>query len=271
MDDMDLSDGPPEGLFFAGSDDDGENMTAMEAVETPATSSTGSSPPGGLFLPDSDDDELVQDVVDTPPKPKRRLPSSQEDEPDGDIQVLAAPDLKSANPPQRASSVQSVGRVSVMAAPSPATRSVSPTPLPKKRRISPKVGTPPTFTPTYLGEILVPNAWSNVSGKGYVKPNEPIQIKRDERNETKQGPSRSSSAQGKKKGDNKKQLSLTAMLKSQPAKSSKKKKTDNIVRLFNSRGFGRFKFIQLVNTSVNIHLKNSVVSQQMYPGGYQNF
>ena len=228
---MELSDGPPEGLFFAGSDDEEEDVV-MDTPGTPTASSRASSPPTALFIPSSDDEDLAVEDVMTPMKQKRRL-SVQEDESDSGI------DLPLLNVKEQATSVKSI-RVSMDKMPTvsetyPVKLPASSPQSPKKRRIFPPNVRPPTSQPTYLGEILVPNAWSNVSGKGYVKPDESIQIRRDTQIEPKPGPSK---IQGKKKGDKKNQMSLTAMLKSKPVKSFKKTKTDNIVRLFNSRGFG---------------------------------
>lgn len=220
---MDLSEGPPEGLFFAGSDDDNEDAI-MDTPQTPPTSSRASSPLSALFIPGSDDENLaeMEDVV-SPVKQKRRF-SFPEDESNNGIE------LPVLNMKER---VQSTRKMSVVPESSSAKPSASLPPPPKKRRTSPPSALPHTFQPTYVGDILVPNAWSNVSGKGYVKLGESIQIKRDEQTDSKLVRSKLATAQGKK-GDKMKQMSLTAMLKS---KSSKKAKTDSIVRLFNSRGF----------------------------------
>jgi DNA repair protein RAD5 len=263
--DMQLSDGPPEGLFFAGSDDDEED-TVMDTPETPPASSRASSPTSttALFMPGSDDDEDLAPVENEGTPVQKRKLSFPEDQSDNGIE------LPVLNAKERASSVQSVGKMSTMPESSPAKPSTSPPPPPKKRRISPPAALPHTFQPTYLGEILVPNAWSNVSGKGYVKPNESIQIKRDEQTELKPVPNKSATTQGKKKGDSKKQMSLTAMLKNKPIKASKKTKTDNIVRLFNSRGFGNVTASCLLLALIN-RLKNSDVFQQTSLGGYQSF
>lgn len=222
---MDLSEGPPEGLFFAGSDDDNEDAI-MDTPQTPPTSSRASSPLSALFIPGSDDENLaeMEDVV-SPVKQKRRF-SFPEDESNNGIE------LPVLNMKER---VQSTRKMSVVPESSSAKPSASLPPPPKKRRTSPPSALPHTFQPTYVGDILVPNAWSNVSGKGYVKLGESIQIKRDEQTDSKLVRSKLATAQGNKKGDKMKQMSLTAMLKS---KSSKKTKTDSIVRLFNSRGFG---------------------------------
>jgi DNA repair protein RAD5 len=223
MDEMESSDGPPEGFFFAGSDD-GEEDVIIDTPETPASSSRASSPRTALFIPSSDDEDLaeIEDIV-TPAKQKRKL-SFPENESGIGVELPLRLNVK-----ERAPIVQSMDKMPGASEPSRTS------PPPKKRRISPAQH---EFAPTYLGEILVPNAWSNVSGKGYVKPNESIQIKRDEQAEPKPALSKLATNQAKKKGDNKKQMSIAAMLNSKPTKATKKIKSDNIVRLFNSRGFG---------------------------------
>ncbi|KAG5652932.1 hypothetical protein H0H81_003075 [Sphagnurus paluster] len=223
-----ISEGPPSGLFFAGSDD--EEDVPMEQANSPsATTSRASSPPT-LFLPDSEDEATPDLMILSPPTVKRKL--SLPDDEDDEIR------LPSPITYRRASSVHSV-----KAEPKSESPALQPEPKgtagppPKKRRISPAPTAPtlPAFPPTYLGEVLVPNAWSNVSGKGYIKNNEPIRIHRDEQEDSKPGPSKPT-AQGKKKGDGKKQMSLTAMLKPQPSKVKKKVKGDHIVRILNTRG-----------------------------------
>ncbi|KAF7307476.1 DNA repair protein [Mycena indigotica] len=107
----------------------------------------------------------------------------------------------------------------------------------KKRRVSPPPPppSPPAVQLMYLGDLVWGHGWSNVSGKGYIKPGEEVKIKRET------VPTKAENkavAKGKKGGDGKKQMSLAAMLK-QPSKTAaaKSKKTDTIVRLYNSRGF----------------------------------
>lgn len=255
---MESSDGPPEGLFFAGSDDDEDVI--IDTPETPASSSRASSPRTALFITSSDDEDLAEmEDIATPVKQKRSL-SFPESESDTGVELSLRLNVK-----ERAPSVQRMDKMPLVSEPSHKKPSHSPPP-PKKRRITPvQYG----FAPTYLGEILVPNAWSNVSGKGYVKPNESIQIKRDEQAEPKSALSKLAN-QAKKKGDNKKQMSITAMLKSKPTKVTRKTKSDNIVRLFNNRGFGTiFPHCPAFNTDISI--KNLGVFQQMSLGGYQSF
>ncbi|KAG6854152.1 hypothetical protein C0991_010063 [Blastosporella zonata] len=230
-DDEQLSDGPPPGLFFAGSDDEDDNEDViMEQAHTPAATTPGVSSPPSLFLPDSGDEAEYKPMENSPVAEKRKLVLPDDDQDDG----FRSP---SPLPYRRASSVRSVEETTVK----PEIKRKE-GPPPKKRRLStPPPSTPSAFQPTYLGEILVPNAWSNVSGKGYIKNNQAVTIHRDEQDDPLPGPSKSNGAQGKKKGDGKKQMSLTAMLKPQPSKAKKKVKGDNIVRLLNSKGteFGR--------------------------------
>ncbi|GLB43501.1 putative HIRAN domain containing protein [Lyophyllum shimeji] len=237
MTDDEITEGPPSGLFFAGSDDESEDVP-MEQADTPAATASGASSPPSLFLPDSEDEAASKNVAQSPQPVKRKL-LVPDDDLDEEIR------LPSPGPYRRGSSVRSAEDAPVKAlSPSPQPKPpIKDEPSAKKRRISvpPTSSTASTFPPTYLGEVLVPNAWSNVSGKGYIKNNEPVKIHRDEQEESKTGPSKQNAAQAKKKGDGKKQMSLTAMLKPQPSKSKKKVKGDNIVRLLNARGteFGR--------------------------------
>ncbi|KAF5385213.1 hypothetical protein D9615_001117 [Tricholomella constricta] len=235
MTDDEISEGPPSGLFFAGSDDESEDVP-MQQAETPAATASGASSPLSLFLPDSDDEEQSKDLIQSPLPIKRKM-ILPDDSQDDEIR------LPSPITYRRASSVRSVKKASAKSAsPTPLPKPVEAAgPPPKKRRISPpSTSSIPAFPPTYLGEVLVPNAWSNVSGKGYIKSNEPIRIYRDDQEESKPDPSKPAAAQ-RKKGDGKKQMSLTAMLKPQPSKMKKKVKGDNIVRILNDRGteFGR--------------------------------
>ncbi|KAG6851386.1 hypothetical protein H0H93_005784 [Arthromyces matolae] len=232
-DDEQQYEGPPSGLFFAGSDDDVVDAP-MEEPHTPAaTTPEPSSPPDtSLFLPDSDTENIPESISGSPPsKRKLELPEDVGDE----------FHLPSPTPHERASSVQSLLVPEKVKSTSPAPRpSVKNDQRPpKKPRLSSRQ-TPSHFTPTYLGEILVPNAWSNVSGKGYISLNEPVKVHRDEQYVPQTGPSKSNGTQAKT-GGTKKQISLKAMLKPQPSKAKKKVKGDTIVRLLNIKGteFGR--------------------------------
>ncbi|KAK0208680.1 RAD5-like protein [Desarmillaria ectypa] len=158
---------------------------------------------------------------------------------DSDIKVSSVADVS------RASSASPLSdRVSVSPPPitekSKERRSPEKPPV-KKRKLSHPLGSPTVelditlFKATYIGEFVVPNAWSNVSGKGYVKRNNIVRIERDQKDASQ---SSSSERKGKPttKGNGKKQLSIATMFKPQPVQPSKKK-ANSIVRLLNSHGF----------------------------------
>lgn len=189
-----------------------------------------------LFLEDSEDDEpLYPAAPSSSSKGKRPI---TEELYDSDIEVSSVAEVP------RASSASSFSdRVSV--SPPPITekrkeKSSPEKPPVKKRKLSHPPGSPTVqldvnlFTATYIGEFVVPNAWSNVSGK-YIKRNDVVRIERDQRDGSQPN---SSEKKGKpnKKGDSKKQLSIATMFKPQPVQLSKRK-ADSIVRLLNSRGF----------------------------------
>ncbi|KAF8167532.1 DNA repair protein RAD5, partial [Crassisporium funariophilum] len=252
MADAHITDGPPPGLFFAGSDDEDAEESAMPGVvesglhpespcespssmpHTPRTSSSRSSPPQEqLFLEDSDEDDSMNALATALSAKKR--PVSIEDS-DSDIEIIE--DTSAFRQAHGSKSAQNTRSTNI--SPTPRHTASSSKPVAKKRRVSPphESSLPESatkFQPAYLGEVIVPNAWSNVSGKGYVKLNEAVLIQREEQDVPKPGPSKlkpSTATNGKKK-----QISLTTMLKPQPSKNLKKKKTDTIVRLVNNKGF----------------------------------
>jgi DNA repair protein RAD5 len=248
---MVATDGPPPGLFFAGSDEEEEEDVIMqsagdEVVSNPAlghmelespslpqTPQKSSSPPLSplpkLFL---DDDDEAMSVESGPSVPTKRQAVVMEDS-DSDIEVIyKSRDSRGLN--------DDTTLESLPLSPTPEQKPLSPAPVAKKRRVSSPQRIPTELSAdnsmvAYLGEVVVPNAWSNVSGTGYITTNESVVIHR-ERQGTQPKPS--TSTNGKKKTDGKKQVTLTSMLKSQPPKVNKKKKTDNIVRLVNNKGFG---------------------------------
>ncbi|KAJ7640954.1 DNA repair protein RAD5 [Roridomyces roridus] len=183
---MPTANAPPP-LFFAGSDDEDEDMPSMQP-EGPSTSSAPSSRASSRLFSDDDED-----------KPSKR-PIVISDDSDTELKPMVA----KAGPSRERPS--------------------------KKRRVSPP--TRSDFPPTVVGEMVFGHAWSNVSGKGYIKNGEEVKIMREPKEESKG----KAPVAKKKTGDGKKQMSLAAMLK-QPAKAKINKKTDNIVRLYNSRGF----------------------------------
>ncbi|KDQ63171.1 hypothetical protein JAAARDRAFT_119545 [Jaapia argillacea MUCL 33604] len=156
----------------------------------------------------------------------------------------------------RASSVTSISSDSIPSSSPPPPPGEDDRPPNKKRRLSPpptrapaaaasSSSADPPFESAYIGSFLVGNAWSTVRGKGYVKSGDEIRVERDDMEEksTFVKPSGSTKSTGKGKGTSangkdkrKKQMSLTTMLKPQPAKAAKKKVND-VVRLTNKSGF----------------------------------
>jgi DNA repair protein RAD5 len=245
---------PPPGMFFAGSDEEEEEDVIMQPAEegvesdsatlsghmsessslpqTPQKSSPPSSPRQKLFLDDDDDDE-PRPVESGPSVPTKRQAMVMED---SDIEVIEI------SRDFRPKSKNKTAADSFPISPPPEQKLLSP--VVKKRRFSSpqRISAeilPDTFLPAYLGEIVVPNAWSNVSGKGYITANESVLVQRETGDAEPTKPKAAASTSGKKKPDGKKQITLTNMLKPQPPKATKKKKkTDTIVRLINNRGFG---------------------------------
>ncbi|KAF9074978.1 SNF2 family N-terminal domain-containing protein [Rhodocollybia butyracea] len=214
--------------FFAGSDDEDTTMSTVEPTEhNPIVGEKR------LFLPgdsDEDDGELVQrgssvdidamDIADIPRASSIGASSMSECisiSSDSEEEAPPAPKIKQKYPPT------------------------------KKRRLSTSSVLPSDKIkfPIFLGEFLVPNAWSAISGSGYVKTNDMVKIERevDHSNYADPDAKRKTKAYGKKKtnGSGMKQVSLASMLKSQPTKAFKRKTSDIIVRLVTDRGveFGR--------------------------------
>ncbi|KAK7064681.1 DNA repair protein RAD5 [Favolaschia claudopus] len=219
---MDSEERPP--LFFAGSDDEEEEVIEqgdeqqdvdMEPPDAAPSSSRGSpapsTPSSRLFLEGDSDDE--EDLFEETAAPQKR-PISIDDDSDAEIQCIPPPEVQKGP---------------LKAGPSKRSPQKSSPPPAKKRRISSPSSQ--DTTPTFLGEMVFAHAWSNVSGKGYIKVGEEVKIMREMQDSKKTG-----GKEKKKTGDGKKQMSLVSMFK-QPANLSKNKKTDNIVRLYNSRGF----------------------------------
>lgn len=187
-----------------------------------------------LFFPDSDDEDNL--ALEAPCPAITPLATSEADDSGSDLELPSVEEVP------RASSVSSMSSmVSRDSSPPPpvlspqtearTTRSSSPPA--KRRRLS--LSTRPRHAiksdGAYLGTFLVPNAWSTVKGKGYIKPGDEVKIERDGPEDTNVV---STSVKGKKK-----QLTLKAMLKPQPVKNVKRK-ADTIVRLTNKGGFGKY-------------------------------
>jgi len=236
---MDAEDRPPPALFFAGSDDEDErssvamsmddmpvNHSSPSLPQTPITSSPRSSPPNGkLFLDDSDDEHFLP--VGPMLSGKRSRSTMQESSHVEEFELeqsMRTRDSKLRVNPKDESPLVPEGSSSYV--------------LPqKKRRMLPKLQ---DTTVHFLGEVLVPNAWSTVSGKGYVKPNQNISVRRDEDEESKPAKSKLANGTSVAKKLNQKQMTLTSMLKTQSQKLSKKKRKDTIVRLVNEHNVGAY-------------------------------
>lgn len=253
--------GPPPGFFFVGSDDDDATTMSVDDLVVPSGNHDQSSPTSlpqtpssdcqsrpsslqeKLFLDDSDDDGLV------PIDSLKRLQSAMETDSDVDI-VQEGPASSTISSPL-------------------VKRNPDSSPPQKKHRKSliPQAVPLAGHFPTYFGEFLVPNAWSTVSGKGYVKQEEEIYVRRE------QEECESMSAKSKLKGSSKKptkmkQVTLSSMLKKQPQKATKKK-TDTIVRLVNKNRIGAFPHEFTMFTTYN-PTQNLAGCLQRLRGGYRN-
>jgi DNA repair protein RAD5 len=214
-----------------------------------------SRPYGGLFFASSDDED--EDVNSTIAINSTLLVN--DDASESDLEIPSFEEVP------RASSISSISS-------GPSLRSSSSAPGPsgeeppvKKRRLSPssksqaRTGQVSLNHPAYLGSFLVGNAWSTVRGKGYIKPGDTIHIERDDPDDFKSG--LPVSGKGKNKAlpgyGKKKQLTLGAMLKSQPPKMTKK--ADIVVRLTNDRGFEFGRLPQHVSSWVSRLLDFGIV------------
>ncbi|KAG2155681.1 SNF2 family N-terminal domain-containing protein [Suillus clintonianus] len=260
---------PRGGLFFAGSDDEGDAVNStMSQIGVPVQPASHQlAPPSGppysqhgkrLFFADSDDEDIPRFETPRPIAINSSLVMNGDDS-ESDLEIPSSEDLP------RASSVSTMSS-------EPSLRTSSPVPGPsgeeppvKKRRLSPpskvqtRTGQASFDHPAYLGSFLVGNAWSTVRGKGYIKPGDIIRIERDNPDDFKSG--LPVSGKGKKKAlpekGKKKQLTLGAMLKSQPPKTTKK--ADTVVRLTNDRGFEFGRLPQHVSSWVSRLLDFGIV------------
>lgn len=189
-----------------------------------------------LFLDADSDDERIENL--------KRKAADDSDKEYADIQELDSPPPP---PKPRSSSPSHIPRSSsVISIPDDSphvkkkrkvSKSLEPIVLPKSPR---KVteAREPLAEPHFLGEFIVPNAWSTVSGNTYIKAGDRITIEReDPAPPPKPAPSKNTT----KSGDGKRQTTLKAMFKPPPAKKVGKKKPDNtVVRLVNPRGTGMY-------------------------------
>ncbi|KAJ3890429.1 DNA repair protein RAD5 [Lentinula edodes] len=242
------SDEPPA-LFFAGSDDEDAAM-AVESTELKATESSISSQVEHrqLFLPtDSDDEE--EDIPIIPQKRGSSPDIHHEDIDEMDLDTIDIPRATSVSASSMSEyiSISSDSEEEAVTRPMKKKKQVSPPA--KKRRLSPSFALPsPTDIiqfPIYVGEFLVPNAWSSISGSGYVTTNDNVRIERDVDYSKISEVSTKRKGKGKEKANEKnggkKQVSIKSMINAQPVKAPNKRTTDTIVRLVTTRGveFGR--------------------------------
>ena len=251
--------GPPPGLFFVGSDDEDATTMSVDLVgpsgnhdqsspslpQTPSSDCQSRPSPlqEKLFFDDSDDDGLV------PIDSLKRLQSALETDSDVDI-------------------VQEGHASSTINSPL-VKRNPDSSPPQKKHRKSlmPQADTLIGHSPAYFGEFLVPNAWSTVSGNGYVKQEEEIYVRR-EQEDCESTPAKSKLKGSSKKPTKMKQVTLSSMLKKQPQKATKKK-IDTIVRLVNKNRTGAFPYELTMSATYN-PTQNLADCPQRLRGGYRN-
>ncbi|KAJ3983293.1 RAD5-like protein [Lentinula detonsa] len=224
-------------LFFTGSDDEDMAMTLDSDGLNAESSTVARVEPQRLFLPAESDDEEENIII-----PQKRGSS-----PDIYNEIYGTTDMDTADIP-RASSVSassmseyiSISSDSEDVAFHESSRKKQTVPPAKKRRLSPCISSASDNIqfPVYIGEFLVPNAWSSISGSGYVKINDIVNIERDtDHSRPSEQVEKGKKAVDKHKSNGgKKQVSLVAMLKAQPIKVSKKRTNDTIVRLVTKKG-----------------------------------
>ncbi|EIN13831.1 DNA repair protein RAD5 [Punctularia strigosozonata HHB-11173 SS5] len=244
--------------FFASSDEGGNDvvMSPQSPSETgeqkPRDGSEGAEP---LFIAGSDDEEDAFSVERFSTPPTRAISVDDHSPPPKN----GSDEFRMASP--QASRDSSPGIAGTEASHGSTSRPLSPDePLPpaKRRRLSSPAQTnqaassardnaaadvaPWQFESAYIGSFLVPNAWSTVKGKGYIKPGDIVLLERydpDAATGKSRAKGKKSKDEAKSSGKGKgKQLNIATMLKSQPkASSSKAKKKDTIVRVTNRSGF----------------------------------
>lgn len=195
-----------DSFFGASSDDDASPASNMDEHRALST-----GPPTSLV--DSGDER------EAPTSSKRPLLIQDSDD-ERSARVRSA-----TPPPQNAKSAPPRRSVSVSAMPPPA----------KKRRIDTEANM--SFDPRYLGEFCVENAYSLVSGSGYMSAGDQIVIDRSEQPATHSTSKAKPSGKPGNKGKGKQtKLNFGAMPKQ--TASSKKLERSTIIRFKNKRGSG---------------------------------
>ncbi|KAJ3830336.1 DNA repair protein RAD5 [Lentinula raphanica] len=238
----DSEDAPP--LFFTGSDDE-DILMAPDSTEPEAGISSTHVEQQRLFLPALESDE--EDDISVIPQKRGSSPSTHEEFLDLDDPItMDIPRASSVSASSTMSEYISISSDSDDdAVPKPSKkREIPPA---KRRRLSPALPPNPHDIqfPVYIGEFLVPHAWSSISGSGYVKTDDIINIERDidysKQSEQKNPKEKTKAGTKQNQKGAQKQMSLASMLKTQPPKAQKKKSADTIVRLVTKNGieFGR--------------------------------
>ncbi|KAF8640564.1 hypothetical protein AX17_000226 [Amanita inopinata Kibby_2008] len=212
---------PPSDTFFTSSGDEGEvSSSSNKSAKSAYSSGTN------LFIPDSDDED-DRKLGGTLPILKRKLEEIQAD------------DIKDDNLELQEYTLDSIGNnIPVMDSPTLPSLEVNSLQQPKKRRLQKTEST--ELSAMYIGEFIIPDAWSNISGHGYIKKNDAVFLKRVNPAKSKHSPV--TDANAKRGKDGRKQLSISTMFKGSSTRSTlKAKKPDSIVYLVNSEKaeFGR--------------------------------
>ncbi|KAJ3978119.1 DNA repair protein RAD5 [Lentinula raphanica] len=235
----DSEDAPP--LFFTGSDDE-DILMAPDTTEPEAGISSAHVEQQRLFLPALESDE--EDDISVIPQKRGSSPSTHEEFLDLDDPItMDIPRASSVSASSTMSEYISISSDSDDdAVPKPSKkREIPPA---KRRRLSPALPPNPHDIqfPVYIGEFLVPHAWSSISGSGYVKTDDIINIERDidhsKQSEKKNSKEKAKAGTKQNQKGAQKQMSLASMLKTQPPKAQKKKSADTIVRLVTKNGIG---------------------------------
>lgn len=226
MPDIQMKDGPPEGLFFTGSDNEDDEMVNIPSNDGVPPSSPSSTAPTTAFH-------------SSPPREPLFLPEDEED-----VSSLPCPMILEPDPDVRHHGPAKSSLENSPAGKRPRTltpQTEGPTFKKQRQSTPPLDGIPMKSFPAYIGDHIVPNAWSTVSGKGYISLNDSIRIRRDaEEEEVPKDKKTGKGITGKQANGGKKQATLTSMIKKPSAKPGvKKQKRDTIVRLVNSKGFGK--------------------------------
>ena len=245
----DASNPPPD--FFASdaeSDSGGDIPTRAVSsdpelgglgIPSPQTSSEDFAPGNPLFLLDDEDldheDLSAEKLCSVPVRPNaHRIDDMNMEE------VFGIPPEKKSKPTTR--------------------RQPEEVPQPSRKRRKRSPSSDPDFF-AFVGCMVVPNAWSTVKGKGYVKNGDPIFVEWDRLKQEEDTPK--GSDKKKKKPAQKKGKKLTINTHARPRQENfKTKKQNDIVRLTIRGGFGELTGRCSTQTSVNISFRGRTVTPE---------